>query len=55
MDVAGLRLAITQARRPDATVRLIDGPPAVARIFDLAGVREVLPFLSSFEVARRRD
>ena len=45
MDVAGLRLAITQARRPDATVPLIDGPPAVARIFDLAGVRQELPFL----------
>ncbi len=54
MDVAGLRLAITQARRPDATVQLIDGPPAVARMFDLAEVREELPFLSPFEVARRR-
>src|SRR4051794_30623058 len=32
MDVTGLHLAIAQARRPDATVRLIDGPPAAARI-----------------------
>ena len=52
MGVAGLRLAITQARRPDARVRLIDGAWAVARIFDLAGVREELPFLSPFEVVR---
>jgi anti-anti-sigma factor len=54
-DAAGLRLAMAQARRSDARVQLIDGPRAVARIFDLAGVREALPFLSACEVARRRQ
>src|SRR4051794_2427538 len=36
MDVAGLRLVLAQARRADVTVELIDGSPAVARLFDLA-------------------
>jgi anti-anti-sigma factor len=54
MDVAGLHLAIAQAGRPDATVQLIDGPPAVSRVVDLAGVRDELPFLSPFEAVRRR-
>ena len=54
MDVSGLRFAIAQAGRHDATVTLIDGPPAVARLFDLAGVRAELPFSSPRELARRR-
>jgi anti-sigma B factor antagonist len=53
IDAAGLHLAIAQACRPDATVQLIDGPPAVARIVDLAGARDELPFLSPFEAVRR--
>lgn len=53
MDVAGLRLVRTQARRPDANVELIDGPPAVSRLFDLARVRSELPFLSAREIADR--
>jgi hypothetical protein len=36
------------------TVRLIDGPAAVARVFDLAGVRAELPFLQWYELALRR-
>jgi anti-anti-sigma factor len=52
MDVAGLHLAIAQTRRRDATVQLIDGPRAVSRVIDLAGVREELPFLSPFEAVR---
>src|SRR3954452_19026410 len=54
MDVAGLRLVLAQARRTDVTVELIDGAPAVARLFDLAQVRDELPFLSSQEIGRRR-
>src|SRR4051794_34493386 len=50
MDVSGLRLVIGQARRHDATVELIDGPPAVARLFDLARVRAELPFRSAREI-----
>src|SRR4051812_46667458 len=50
MDVAGLRLVLAQARRPDASVELVDGPPAVARLFDLARVRHDLPFLSAHEI-----
>ena len=54
MDVAGLRLVIGQAHRSDANVALIDGSPAVARLFDLAGVRADLPFRTPREIARRR-
>jgi anti-anti-sigma factor len=54
MDVSGLRLVVGQARRADVSVELIDGPPAVARLFDLARVRDGLPFLSPQEIARRR-
>jgi anti-sigma B factor antagonist len=53
VDGAGLGLAIAQAGRSDAAVHLVDGPPAVARIFDLAGVREDLPFVPPFELARQ--
>jgi anti-anti-sigma factor len=45
MDSTGLRLMVGQARRPDATVRLIDGVGTVARLFDLTGLRDVLPFV----------
>ena len=41
MDVAGLRLVLGQVRRADANVELIDGPPAVSRLFELAGLRLV--------------
>jgi anti-anti-sigma factor len=54
MDVSGLRLVVAQARRHDATVELIDGPPAVTRLFDLARVRAELPFRSPRELTRRR-
>src|SRR4051812_30872863 len=46
MDSTGLCLVLMEARRPDATVRLIDGGPAVARLFDLTGVRAELDFLA---------
>ena len=54
MDVAGLRLVLSQVRRADANVELIDGPPAVSRLFELARLRAELPFLSPQEIARRR-
>lgn len=31
-------------RRPDATISVIVGPECVSRVFDIAGVRDVLPF-----------
>jgi anti-anti-sigma factor len=40
MDAAGLRVVARYARRDDVTVRLINGPPVVARMFDLAGLSE---------------
>jgi anti-sigma B factor antagonist len=54
MDSTGLRLVVGQVRRPDATVRLIDGGPAVARLFDLTGVRADLDFLGPHEVLLAR-
>jgi anti-sigma B factor antagonist len=50
MDSTGLRLVVRQVRRVDVTVRLVDGSDAVARLFDLTGVREELPFLAPHEV-----
>ena len=50
IDSTGLRLIIKQSRRPDGSVRLIDGSEPVARIFDLTGVRATLPFLEPYEV-----
>lgn len=44
MDSSGVHLLLKCARRIDARITVIDGPPAVARVFDLAGVRAVLPF-----------
>jgi anti-sigma B factor antagonist len=44
IDSTGLRLLIRETARKDARVTLIDGPKAVSRLFDLAGVRDLLPF-----------
>jgi anti-sigma B factor antagonist len=54
MDSTGLRLVIRQVRRPDATVRLIDGNPAVSRLFDLTATRAELDFLAPYEVLLTR-
>ena len=40
MDAAGLRVVVRYARRDDVTVRLINGPPVVARLFGLAELPE---------------
>jgi anti-sigma B factor antagonist len=50
MDSTGLRLVVRQARRRDASVRIVDGPVPVARVFDLTGMRAELPFLAAHEV-----
>jgi anti-anti-sigma factor len=48
IDSSGVHLLIECARRADARITVVDGPPAVSRVFDLVGVRDVL----SFEEAR---
>jgi anti-sigma B factor antagonist len=52
MDAAGLRLVLVQAHRRDVTVRVINGPPVVARMFDLAEACEPLAFVEPFELRR---
>lgn len=44
IDSSGVHLLLEYGRRPDVRITVIDGPPAVSRVFDLAGVREVLSF-----------
>lgn len=45
MDSTGLRAILRQANRTEATVKVIDGAPPVARLFDLTGVRGLLEFV----------
>jgi anti-anti-sigma factor len=54
MDSTGVWLVLRQVRRPDVAVHLIDGSGPVARLFDVTGVREDLPFLEPDEVLRLR-
>jgi anti-sigma B factor antagonist len=44
LDSSGLHLLIAQAERRDVRITLVDGPELVSRLFDLAGVRKILPF-----------
>jgi anti-anti-sigma factor len=44
MDSTGVRLVLGQCRRPDVQVTVVDGSPAVSRLFDLTGVRGIVPF-----------
>jgi anti-anti-sigma factor len=44
IDSTGLRLLLVQTARTDARITVIDGPAIVSRLFDLAGIRDVLPF-----------
>jgi anti-anti-sigma factor len=44
IDSTGIRLMLTETRRTDARITLIDGSDIVSRVFDLTGVRELLPF-----------
>jgi anti-sigma B factor antagonist len=49
IDSTGLRLLlVTQAACAEADrLRVVNGSPAVVRLFDLAGVRDRLPIISS--------
>src|SRR3954447_8071918 len=51
MDAAGLRLVLAQARRCDVAVRVINGLPAVARVFELAEISDPPAFLKPHELA----
>jgi anti-sigma B factor antagonist len=53
LDSTGLCLIVRQVRRDDATVRIIDGGEPIARLFDVCGLRECLPFLEPFELRLR--
>ena len=44
IDSSGMHLLLSCARRGDARITVMDGPPAVSRVFDLAGVRDILAF-----------
>jgi anti-anti-sigma factor len=44
LDSSGLHLLIAETGRTDVRITLIDGPEAVSRVFDLAGVRDALTF-----------
>ena len=44
IDSSGVHLALQQTARRDARVTLIDGTQRVSRVFDVAGVRHLLPF-----------
>ena len=44
LDSSGLHLLIAATGRTDARITLIDGPAVVSRLFDLTGMRDVLPF-----------
>jgi anti-sigma B factor antagonist len=53
MDSAGLCLIVAESRRPELDLRLIDGPEAVARVFDVCGVRDRLAFMDARELRLR--
>lgn len=44
IDSSGVHLLFKCAQRTDARITVIDGPPAVSRIFDLTSAREILTF-----------
>jgi anti-sigma B factor antagonist len=47
MDSTGLRLVLEwdgEARRDGMSLRLLAGPPAVQRVFEMTGVADRLPF-----------
>jgi anti-anti-sigma factor len=50
MDTSGLRLVLEEERRArtgDYVLRLVPGAPHVHRVFELAGIADRLPFVSS--------
>jgi anti-anti-sigma factor len=44
IDSSGVHLLLTCAQRADARISVIDGPAPVRRVFDLAGVRDIVQF-----------
>jgi anti-anti-sigma factor len=44
IDSTGVHLLLRLTARSDVTITVIDGCESVGRVFDLAGVRDVLPF-----------
>lgn len=44
VDSSGVHLLLRQSARPDVRLTVIDGPKPVRRVFELAGVRDALPF-----------
>jgi len=44
IDSSGIHLLLRCGRRADARITVIDGAPAIGRVFDLAGVRALIPF-----------
>lgn len=42
IDSSGLHLLVRQAARPDAAISVIVGRPSMRRIFDIAGVLDVV-------------
>jgi anti-anti-sigma factor len=44
LDSTGLRFILEQTGRAEPAVTLIDGVPAVSKLFDLTGTRPSLPF-----------
>jgi anti-sigma B factor antagonist len=46
MGSTGIRLVLHHTRRRDATVQLIDGAEPIRRVFDVVGLRDVLPFVA---------
>jgi anti-sigma B factor antagonist len=47
MDATGLSLVIRLTSRRDVSVEVVDGSDPIARLFDVAGVREHLPFTTA--------
>jgi anti-sigma B factor antagonist len=46
MGSTGIRLVLHHTGRRDATVQLIDGAEPIRRVFDVVGLRDVLPFVA---------
>jgi|tagenome__1003787_1003787.scaffolds.fasta_scaffold19890347_2 anti-sigma B factor antagonist len=44
IDSTGIHLLLRKTARRDVRITVIDGPELVSRVFDLAGVRDALPF-----------
>jgi stage II sporulation protein AA (anti-sigma F factor antagonist) len=54
MDSSGINLLIRHARRADGggpALAIVPPPPRVARVLDVAGVTELLPFVSGSDGA----